>query len=70
MVKSLEAIYENGVFKPLEHPKLLDGQKVKITFESLSDSKQDELLDLIGTVYAGLSEKEINEIEKIALIQL
>lgn len=31
MSKVIEAIYENGVFKPLEKVDLKDGEKVRIT---------------------------------------
>lgn len=31
MAKVIEAIYENGVFKPLEKVDLKEGEKVKIT---------------------------------------
>ena len=33
MVKVIEAVYENGVFKPLEKVNLKDGEKVKIRVE-------------------------------------
>ncbi len=35
MDKVIEAIYENGVFKPLEKVDLKDGEKVKITISSI-----------------------------------
>ena len=38
MVKVIEAIYENGVFKPLEKVDLKDGERVKVEIkESLVD---------------------------------
>ena len=33
MAKVIEAVYENGVFKPLEKVNLKDGEKVKIRVE-------------------------------------
>ena len=35
MEKVIEAIYEKGVFKPLEKVDLKDGEKVKITISSI-----------------------------------
>ncbi|MDI9645431.1 MAG: antitoxin family protein [Archaeoglobales archaeon] len=35
MSKIIEAIYENGVFKPLEKVDLKDGEKVKIILGSI-----------------------------------
>jgi predicted DNA-binding antitoxin AbrB/MazE fold protein len=35
MAKTILAIYENGVFKPLEKPDLQDAQRLKLTFEVL-----------------------------------
>lgn len=67
MQEMLEAVYENGVFKPLTHPKILEGQKVKIIVELISESTIDEILDLAGKVYEGLTDQDIREVEKIAL---
>ena len=33
MVKVIEAVYENGVFKPLEKVNLKDGERVRIRVE-------------------------------------
>lgn len=33
MAKVIEAVYENGVFKPLEKVNLKDGEKVMISVE-------------------------------------
>ncbi|AAB90923.1 antitoxin family protein [Archaeoglobus fulgidus] len=37
MPKIIEAIYENGVFKPLQKVDLKEGEKAKIVLESISD---------------------------------
>lgn len=66
MTQSLEAIYENGTFRPV-HPESLaisDGQLVRITVD---DQPEPEALRLAARVYEGLSETEIGEIEEIAL---
>ena len=65
MKKELDAIYENGVFKPLTSPEISEGQQVKIIVETVS--KPQDLLALAARVYEGLSDREIEEVEKIAL---
>jgi len=67
MSETVEAIYENGVFKPLSPPKVSEGQHVRLTVESASQATAEELLDLAAQVYQGLSDKQIHEIEAIAL---
>ena len=52
----IEAVYENGVFKPLKKVKLKDGQKVKIRIE-LDISKY-------YGVFGKASEKELKELEE------
>ena len=63
----LEAIYENGVFRPLESLKLPEHQRVTITIQLPPVENPDEELDSWRQVYAGLSDSEIREIESIAI---
>lgn len=65
MTQTIEAIYENGLFRPIEPAKLSipDGQRVQMVV--IRDD--EDPLKLITSVYDGLSEAEIDEIEKIAL---
>ena len=65
--ETLEAIYENGVFRPLKRPKIGEGQQVRLTVEETSKMRPADILGLAAQVYQGLSEGEIAEIEKIAL---
>ena len=65
--ETLEAVYEDGVFKPLSHPKLNEGQQVRLIAEETSGVRPEHILDLAAQVYQGLSQEEIAEIEKIAL---
>lgn len=59
-----EAIYENGVFRPLAGtPDIPEGQRVRLTIEPRTP---EDILALARKVYEGLSEDEINEIERIA----
>ncbi len=66
MKHTLEAVYENGVFKPLNTPNLSEGQFVRIEVEIPIKEGSDDLLELASKVYEGLSDNEIDAIEKIA----
>jgi predicted DNA-binding antitoxin AbrB/MazE fold protein len=62
----IEAIYENGAFRPL-HPELVavaNGQLVQLT---LKNADKLNPIERAARVYAGLSEQDIEEIERIAL---
>ncbi|MFB2919087.1 antitoxin family protein [Aerosakkonema funiforme] len=66
MIQTLDAIYEQGVFRPLTKPEISDGESVKLIIETSSRANPDEMLKLAAQVYEGLSEEAINEIEQIA----
>lgn len=68
MTQTIEAIYQNGMFKPLSpvSEEIAEGETVEIIIKDKRLSP-DEMLKLAGQVYEGLSDEEINEIEKIAL---
>lgn len=66
-MQTLKAIYENGVFRPLEKPELTEGQPVQITVDTSTPFTPQEMLQLAAEVYEGLSETDIDEIEEIAL---
>ncbi len=66
MRQAIDAIYENGAFKPF-HPEqihLPNGQRVTLLVD---DNPLPEPLRFAVSVYEGLSESEIDEIESIAL---
>lgn len=67
MTQTVEAIYQNGTFRPIEPSEipLQDGQSVRLTIESPDEARN--ILELAGNVYAGLSEEEVEEVESIAL---
>ena len=65
MKQTMEAVYENGVFKPLKTPKLPEGQHVRIEIEAPVEESVDDLLELAARVYEGLSEDDIVGMEKI-----
>jgi predicted DNA-binding antitoxin AbrB/MazE fold protein len=66
-IETLKAVFEGGKFRPLEPSAvpLAEGQQVRITVET--DATPDDVLTLAEKVYAGLSEEEIDAIERIAL---
>ena len=57
MDKTVEVIYENGVFKPLQKVDLKDGTKLRIRLESLS-----ELDEFCGLIESKITLKEIKEL--------
>ena len=65
MTRSLDAIYENGIFRPLSAQPLAiaDGQRVRITVD---DQSEPTPLQQLARVYEGLSNPEIDAIERIA----
>lgn len=68
MTQTIEAIFQDGMFKPLTpiSDEIAEGETVEITIKEKRLSP-DEMLELAGQVYEGLSEEDIEEIERIAL---
>jgi predicted DNA-binding antitoxin AbrB/MazE fold protein len=64
---TVEAVFEDGVFKPVEHPRIPEGQRVQITVETVGRFAPEDPLELASRVYRGLPAEEIDEIERIAL---
>jgi predicted DNA-binding antitoxin AbrB/MazE fold protein len=66
MTQTLEAIFENGKFRLWEKPAvpLHDGQHVRLTVAT--EATPDDVLALAEQVYAGLSDEEIDDVERIA----
>jgi len=62
----IDAIYENGIFRPMQPDTIgiSEGQRVRITVD---DETEPESLKLATCVYDGLSDEDIDEIEQIAL---
>jgi predicted DNA-binding antitoxin AbrB/MazE fold protein len=67
MEQMLEAVFENGTFRLLEPSAvtLVDGQHVRLTVET--EGTPDDILVLAERVYDGLSEEEIDDVERISL---
>lgn len=67
MKATLKAIFEDGVFKPVERPGIPEGERVQITVETLTGPGTEDPLELAASVYHGLLPEEIDDIERIAL---
>ncbi len=64
---TVEAIFEGGVFKPVERPEIPEGEHVQLTVEMAERAAAEDPLELAARVYRGLLSEEIDEIERIAL---
>jgi len=64
---TVEAIFENGVFKPVERPDIPEGEHVQLTVEIAVRPLHEDPLELAARVYRGLRPEEIDEIERVAL---
>lgn len=62
----IDAVFENGAFHPLEplRVKVREGERLRLRLE---ERRERTSLDLACQVYDGLTESEIEEIERIAL---
>jgi predicted DNA-binding antitoxin AbrB/MazE fold protein len=63
----VEAIFEDGVFRPVERPEIPEGERVQLTVETSARGEHKDPLELAARVYQGLQPEEIDEIERIAL---
>ena len=50
MPRVIEAVYENGVFKPLEKVKLREGERVRIEVRNMKIEKRREFLKNIKLI--------------------
>lgn len=66
-IETLKAVYEDGKFRLLEPSaiELNEGEQVRLIVESVS--APEDVLSLAGRVYAGLSDEEVDDVERIAL---
>jgi predicted DNA-binding antitoxin AbrB/MazE fold protein len=63
---TVDAVFENGVFRPVEHPNLAEGQRVRLIVESVPKASPADVLQLARRVYEGLSASDIDEVEDMA----
>lgn len=62
--QTLDAVFRDGAFLPLSTPStLVEGQQVRLIVEV----EEPDVLALAGAVFEGLSEAEVNDVERIAL---
>jgi predicted DNA-binding antitoxin AbrB/MazE fold protein len=64
---TVEAVFEDGVFKPVERPDVPEEDLVRITVETVGQAAGEDPLELAARVYRGLRAEEIDEVERIAL---
>jgi predicted DNA-binding antitoxin AbrB/MazE fold protein len=69
LAQLIDAVYERGNFKPLEPAKLPEGQRVTLSVEpmALTPEEAEAQLRAWHTVYEGLSDADIAEVEAMAL---
>jgi len=67
MKQTIDAVFENGSFRLVDSHSLhfSEGQRIKLIVETAPE--QEDLIELAAQVYKGLSDDELNEIERIAL---
>jgi len=74
MAKTFDAVYENGVFKPLEPVHLVDGVRVGLTLSPPSGPLTEEQIEAAlrhtQKIFDGLTEQEIEELESMILERL
>ncbi len=68
MSQVIEAVFEGGTLRLIDNAKInfLEGQQVRLIVDFPVETPE-ELLGLAAEVYQGLSNEDIDEIEKIAL---
>ena len=67
MEQVLEAIYRDGVLKPLQPLHLAEEQRVIITVNALEPEEPANAMKAWREVYADFSDEEIAEVEQIVL---
>ncbi|MBI3948511.1 MAG: antitoxin family protein [Armatimonadetes bacterium] len=69
MSVTIEAVYERGLFRPLQPVALPEGQRVSVTVPAgaMSLAEAQAHLAKWHRVYEGLSDEEVAEVESIAL---
>ena len=66
MPKTIEAIYENGVLKPLDQFPFKEHQRVTLILQEEKPAPED-ILELASRVFKNFSKKNIQEMEAIIL---
>ncbi|MDP9119833.1 MAG: antitoxin family protein [Acidobacteriota bacterium] len=66
-VHVFEAIYEDGVLKPVDDPGLPEHQRFSVQVQELGETSGKEALAAWHRVYAGLSDEDQAAVEVLAL---
>lgn len=67
MSQTIEAIYEQGLFRPLGPLSIPEHQRVRLHIEAYLPPDPETLLQAWEAVYADLSAEDIAEIEAVVL---
>jgi predicted DNA-binding antitoxin AbrB/MazE fold protein len=70
MTQTIEAIFQDGMFKPLNpfSEEIAEGRRVKLVVETDSESEEENLImKLAENFYEGLSDNDVEEMERIML---
>ena len=65
--KTVEAVYEDGVLRPLTALDLAEHQRVRVTIDVAAEEPPNEALQGWLGVYEGLADEDIAEVGEIAL---
>jgi len=66
MTKQVEAVYENGVLRPLEPLPLDEHQRVTLT---VSDVPEDQLASMIDHAFVGRARKEVEAMDHVPTLE-
>ncbi len=66
MDRVVDAIYEQGILKPLKALDLAEHQRVRLTIHEPPAENPDDALDAWQGVYDGLTDEDIVQIEALA----
>lgn len=66
MKSTVDAVFQDGVFRPVRRPDLPEGERVHLIVESVAQASSGDILRLAACVYEGLSPKDIDEVEELA----
>ena len=67
MRRRIKAVYQGGALRPLEPLSLSEDARVVVTVEPEATGKAADVLGLAAQVYRGLDDRDIAEVEAIAL---
>lgn len=63
----VDAVYEDGIFRPVLPVELPPGERVRVEIDVKPDVDVEAMLAQFQKVYEGFSPEEIDELEKVIL---